>query len=891
MCSDETDQISESEDSTCKTVLLDDSPVSKDAFGSHDQLAKTIVEMIRTDKGGKAITLIGDWGSGKSSIVNFMESYLTKDEIIFRIDAWVHNGDSLNRAILENLGKYLSSPKIKWLKWCKCKKVKQKINNVIKPRTTTLTKISLIATLVGLFTLLIPFVLSILSAYGPKTQIDFTREFLNSNNLYSFRTNLPIFLLQWLIIVLVILALIQIIFRMTFFTPQTVTETIPGFSPTSVDFQSTLSYIINQALPRKKEKRRLILVIDNIDRITDPFVIKLMWSTIISFFDLSDFINDKKDNPFRRFWILVPLNPKFAEFVWNLDIYNDQPGLENKKQNIADEFINKTFAARFYVPPLILKDWRDYLKKHLRCAFPKHLFVETELDDICDLFMLKYDINDDVSANTESNPTPREIKLFVNKIGSLHRLWCGKFNIDLKIMAYYIIIENKLLDNPNVIADKLPNPKHVITDDYRAKLAAMYYGKQPDDAIQLLTEKVLRDELWTLNSSRLEVLASNKHFNLVFYKFLASKYCRSGGIQNFLALASYITKLNVNDNNDLRNIWHLLNELLFSETTLSIMEINSKDGLIAIWEHNKDKLDTERIKKLVIKIKGFPGAPENEKQVKFKNWVVNLYEVIKYLHHEGFRDVLVTSFNLNHFFGDSAKELLIIYRNLSELDYNDQIIQYFAPNQDQVAFIHHLFMDQTKERKDELGSLPLMLKIIVDWKWNNLIEFYKRNISVDKIDKPGIAWEGINIAIQIIAILYLEGNIESAKEYFSDINNISLVSYLLTNPEGKIAEKEIALWFLILYSFNPSGKIEKTNLNEKAAELIEGTYYNISRYGLNEYNNALMTPENSKYINDMLKYYSKYVTKNLIEFNCNNYPNTVNCGNYLMMKLFEGNNH
>jgi len=50
--------------------FLEDSPVPVDELGSHENIAKTLFNIIRKQKGGKAIALIGKWGSGKSLLID-----------------------------------------------------------------------------------------------------------------------------------------------------------------------------------------------------------------------------------------------------------------------------------------------------------------------------------------------------------------------------------------------------------------------------------------------------------------------------------------------------------------------------------------------------------------------------------------------------------------------------------------------------------------------------------------------------------------------------------------------------------------------------------------------------------------------------------------------------
>jgi predicted transcriptional regulator len=90
---------------SCPTKLLDDLPADRDEFGSHQKVADAIAELVRNEEGGKAIALIGPWGSGKSTIVNLLRKKLEEreDTFVFVFDAWAHRGDPLRRSFLECL--------------------------------------------------------------------------------------------------------------------------------------------------------------------------------------------------------------------------------------------------------------------------------------------------------------------------------------------------------------------------------------------------------------------------------------------------------------------------------------------------------------------------------------------------------------------------------------------------------------------------------------------------------------------------------------------------------------------------------------------------------------------------------------------------------------------
>ncbi len=110
---DESDVIKE------EFTFLDDSPVNDDAFGCHQNIADSISKKIELDNKGKTIGLEGTWGSGKSSVIKMLEKKWNDDNKmqVFMYDAWIHQGDSLRRAFLEEM--ILNLKECEWLPSCK----------------------------------------------------------------------------------------------------------------------------------------------------------------------------------------------------------------------------------------------------------------------------------------------------------------------------------------------------------------------------------------------------------------------------------------------------------------------------------------------------------------------------------------------------------------------------------------------------------------------------------------------------------------------------------------------------------------------------------------------------------------------------------------------------
>src|SRR5437868_6629626 len=88
----------------CPTFVLADDPAHTDAFGIYERLVDSLAETVTTDKGGKAIGLVGSWGSGKSTVIQLLDAKLAKSAAcLWQFDAWAHEGDPLRRTFLENL--------------------------------------------------------------------------------------------------------------------------------------------------------------------------------------------------------------------------------------------------------------------------------------------------------------------------------------------------------------------------------------------------------------------------------------------------------------------------------------------------------------------------------------------------------------------------------------------------------------------------------------------------------------------------------------------------------------------------------------------------------------------------------------------------------------------
>jgi hypothetical protein len=470
----------------CPTRIVSDLPAEKDAFGSHERVARAVAALVRAEPGGKTIGLQGGWGSGKSTVVNLLKQELASDAnvAVWVFDAWAHQGDPLRRTFLESLITYLTAKG-----WVQREQWIGRREELARRRR--ITESQTVPQLAGYGKLLIALLFLVPFGY-----ILFSTGIDHHNGiLYAGGALL-------LLAPLLVLARPYLHRRgsadrvvddtsWALFVSKTITnsrtETIENRDPTSVEFESAFVELMQEAL--SDEKKRLILVLDNLDRV-DPDDALSIWSTLQTFLQHG---SHGKPDWFEKMWLVVPHDLRAIRRLWDR---------EGSKSNLASSFLDKTFQVRFEVPPPVLSNWREYLVENLREALPRHGAEEFHM--VYRVFVLSRPVG-------EPTPTPRGLKLYVNDIAALHRQHGDDF--PLSHLAYYVALRQKETDiAKDLLEGKVPDGdmQGLLGYEVTDSLAALIFNVDIPLARQLLLRDPIATALAPARPDELRMLA-NKH--------------------------------------------------------------------------------------------------------------------------------------------------------------------------------------------------------------------------------------------------------------------------------------------------------------------------------------------------------------------------------------------
>lgn len=466
--------------------------------------------MIATEAGGNVVGLEGEWGSGKSTVVQLMREQLDQlspDTRVVVFDAWAHQGDPLRRTFLETIIADLK--RAGWLDPSAASRASRELSGTSSVVTTkTSSSLSAEGKLAAAATVLI--------ALGAAL---FANHFSHLHRLFLAIGG--VLLVAPLILVLgmwiarraaghflrrkrrPIWQTLAELNPSSFFArdqrTETTTEGVQQGEPTSVEFEDIFSRVLGEALV---EPRSLVVVLDNLDRVDheDARHVLATMQTIMA-------PGSAHGEWGSRLWILIPYDAAGLESLW-------APGDASEvvpvpRLTVASAFLDKLFQVRFSSPPLVLSDWRDYTLRLLGTALPDE--DASTLQSILRLRGLYPGAVPEGAVAVEP-PTPRQLKQFVNQIGALR---LQRDDVPLVHVAYYVLLRRDSLDLPRALLDgTVPHGKlaHLFQASVLEDVAALHFGTGHLLAQQLLLGPALEQAFSTNDHELLEGLRERPGF-------------------------------------------------------------------------------------------------------------------------------------------------------------------------------------------------------------------------------------------------------------------------------------------------------------------------------------------------------------------------------------------
>jgi hypothetical protein len=485
-----------------------DKPLGIDDYESKSQtkIANNIAiflkenEIIKNRR--RVIGIEGEWGSGKSNVVEILKKDLKEKYSFYIFDAWGHQEDLTRRSILEGLlnklilDEVLSGERKKWEK-----KLKSLLSKKVEKEHKNIPKLSwaIILSFIGLLCLPVSRFIAELVISNNTIAATASTVAVSPSPLVYFTSFIilitPLLPLSILIFIRLVKvkqeSIMQIISELFYIFKgkeivNTTEETISESEPTVRQFTEFLLEIEESCLDKK-----LIIVFDNMDRLPAEKVIKI-WSSIHTFF--------ANDDCKLQTWAMVPFDDNHICSIFKKDKNDDD------KQR-ADSYIHKTFTIVFHIAPPVLSDWKSIFSKRFEEAFGYTPPLDQNIETIFDY-------------HYKTNPKikPRDIICFINDLVALVNL--RDDDIPLKYLAVYALKRKEISINPYemILSTKefLGFTVTLFEDEEKLEtfLSALAFNAPVEKADELLLKRTIEKVLMGVGD--LKKISDRKAFFQVF---------------------------------------------------------------------------------------------------------------------------------------------------------------------------------------------------------------------------------------------------------------------------------------------------------------------------------------------------------------------------------------
>lgn len=576
--------------------FLSDAPEIEDRFSGrgHERSARMLVAALtKFSHDDCSIGLEGSWGSGKTTVVAIAEHLLRESQpekfSFFTFDLWANQGVDFRRSFLEEF--------LRWSEPYLGKKyavIERRVQGKTKTvETESEREFSVFGYILMSALFFLPFLVLWLSPFSANLHRS------TGINAGVNNTELPWVFRQFYeyghvaAIALVSIVIVGFLYQtcclwknkgslrkaldasFSLFARKsdkdTVVQTIRDGDPTQYEFHEIFAQILSSI---QGDKHRVIFVIDNIDRLPADRI-QETWANVRSIFSrtcsegMSSSSSVTVVVPYDRAQVLSAFEGEDVE----LSNSADQKNSAIQSPYVLEDVIRKTFNAVVTVSPPVTSHVKDFFDDCLDRSLPDQFSDghKYRLFQIFDFFLTEQTIN----------PTPRQVKSFVNDVGMLWYQW--REAVSIEAIAVFVLHRSKLEADPRSLQDPgtiNARYRHFVTSGTLDRdLAALAYNVEPEVAFEVLLERDITAALRRKGSDRLSELSTSAGFTHQLDRIL-HKNCvnwASTSLNDFeVALANY-TQLSINAS---------VKELCDKNFVRSLSSLAKVD--LAEWETHRD---------------------------------------------------------------------------------------------------------------------------------------------------------------------------------------------------------------------------------------------------------------------------------------------------------------
>lgn len=517
--------MSQEQKTSYKFNILHDDVASEDLFENktHAQVSENLFQLICSSGKGMTIGVEGGWGAGKSTVINLLKHKLeapasNQKTLFFMFDAWAHDGDPLRRIFLESLIKKIDSESVDENLNSIREKITGRKKRVITESRKTVSKL-------GKWLSYSAFLLPLGSALFGKTLLNQVElgwrwpfPWTEDGASYYWLFNIGLFFLIFPIIILVVWFFFGEKDKITkkrrwdFFTTESTENSTQDVTEeserTSIEFEEYFKIIIEYTI-LKKNFERIVLVIDNLDRVDSQHA-KNIWATLQTFFQKKSINQDSKKVEWQdRLWFIMPFDHEGFVKIWESTNGNS----ENSENSIAQSFLRKCFQIIVEVPTPVMSSWPEYAKHHIESALSE--WPENEKQNVFDTF-IRY------ASRLDKSPTPRDIKILINQIGMLGMRWGA--TVSSQALCLYAQYRQKYSENQlreELLKEGLPDGFSSTTNPelLKMEIAGLLFGVPKEKGAQLLLGSEIQAAIKSGEEGSLKTLATqhNKAFWIAWH--------------------------------------------------------------------------------------------------------------------------------------------------------------------------------------------------------------------------------------------------------------------------------------------------------------------------------------------------------------------------------------